>query len=510
MCKQKYKGYEYNSSQVLDIWEDIARIARDKYGLTWFEPQFELINEQGMIKNYSQHALPNVYNHWSFGKKFIDYYDDYYKNYEDGRASLAFEVIINSNPAICYMLESNSLATMIDVIAHAAIGHSSFFKNNYLFKEWTNPEAVLPFSTYARQYITECEQKYGIKEVEELITILHSVQNISTDKMKKIDPNKTKGLDKIDHHVFDSLFSKKKPGYTEELLGNFIEYENILEAVLNHADLPEWKQQIVKIFMYMAQYFYPQYQTKVMNEGWASFWEELIVEDMYEEGLIDNAVMMEHLDITCKVCCQQASTRLVKFHDEIVPTTTPSFHTINPYVLGKELFKEIKRVCIEQDEESLQAVPSLRGKEWLEAITFAMENFKDDSFIFQYLTPNLARKMKIAVFELEDHGEKSIFDRDILTCVAAHDDEDFKEVRKELSERHNMIDYTPSIKAHVRITDPGKNRIVPELNIVYSSYKHRLLYSKYMKQTVRYLTSLWKGEVSFFTEKGFLDSRRPD
>jgi len=140
--------------------------------------QIEIINSEQMLDAYASYALPVMYHHWSFGKAFSRTAE----SYKRGNMGLAYEVVINSDPCISYLMEENTMTMQALVIAHAAYGHNSFFKNNYLFKEWTQPEFIIDYLIYAKKFITKCEERYGSNEVEELLDCLHSLMDYGVDK----------------------------------------------------------------------------------------------------------------------------------------------------------------------------------------------------------------------------------------------------------------------------------------------------------------------------------------
>src|SRR5690606_36389388 len=98
------------------------------------------------------------YNHWTFGQQFLNIE----KSYKRGHMGLAYELVINSNPCIAYLMEENTLTMQALVIAHACYGHNSFFKNNYLFQTWTNADSIIDYLVFVKNYVNECEEKYGI------------------------------------------------------------------------------------------------------------------------------------------------------------------------------------------------------------------------------------------------------------------------------------------------------------------------------------------------------------
>ena len=115
-----------------------------------------------MLDAYSSIGLPTGYQHWSYGKEFIANEQAYRK----GRQGLAYEIVINSDPCIAYLMEENSMMMQALVIAHASFGHNSFFKGTFLFRQWTQADAILDYLVFARSYVMDCEERYGGTAVE--------------------------------------------------------------------------------------------------------------------------------------------------------------------------------------------------------------------------------------------------------------------------------------------------------------------------------------------------------
>src|SRR5207245_4234515 len=129
------------------------------------------ITSEQMLDAYPSVVLPLIYRHWSFGKRFA-FHETLYRR---GLQGLAYEIVINSNPCICYIMEENSMTMQTLVIAHAAFGHNHFFKNNYLFQQWTDANGILDYLEFAKKYIAQCEEKYGEAAVERLLDAAHGL-----------------------------------------------------------------------------------------------------------------------------------------------------------------------------------------------------------------------------------------------------------------------------------------------------------------------------------------------
>ena len=167
--------------ELLDTYHrEIARIAAD-FGLDTYPNQIEVISAEQMMDAYSTVGMPVGYHHWSFGKQFLSVE----QRYKRGFMGLAYEIVINSNPCIAYLMEENSMTMQALVIAHASYGHNSFFKNNYLFKTWTNADSIIDYLLFARNYVTKCEERYGVAEVEMLLDSCHVLMNYGVDRYKR-------------------------------------------------------------------------------------------------------------------------------------------------------------------------------------------------------------------------------------------------------------------------------------------------------------------------------------
>ena len=101
---------------------------------------------------------------------------------------LAYEIVINSNPCIAYLMEENTMMMQALVIAHASYGHNSFFKGNYLFRTWTDAGSIIDYLLFARNYIDHCEQKYGLQVVEQTLDACHALMNYGVDRYKRPYP----------------------------------------------------------------------------------------------------------------------------------------------------------------------------------------------------------------------------------------------------------------------------------------------------------------------------------
>src|SRR5215510_15350211 len=162
---------EWDFATVERTYKAIEDIALNDLKLDVYPNQIEVISSEQMLDAYSALGMPLMYNHWSFGKLFAREE----ALYRHGLQGLAYEMVINSNPCISYIMEENSMAMQTLVIAHAAFGHNHFFKNNYLFKQWTDADGILDYLEFAKGYIASCEERYGQLQVERLLDAAHAL-----------------------------------------------------------------------------------------------------------------------------------------------------------------------------------------------------------------------------------------------------------------------------------------------------------------------------------------------
>lgn len=440
--KPLFTGLEWDIALIEKLWKVIDKLAKEKYGLDYYPPRFEITTAEQMIDAYTSHGMPTYYNHWSFGKLFAKYRE----SYEEGKMGLAYEMVINSNPSIAYLMEDNTACMQALVIAHASCGHSHFFKNNYLFRQHTNANTILDYLEYAKKYIFDCENKYGIDRVVELLDLAHVLQDLSVNRYAKLDKLATdkkeekKLIDRLEHSEqnYNELWNTlpKHSSTTKDIIAIFKEKideiqksrrtvlvlneENILQVVENHSIvLNDWQKGILRIVRNMAQYFYPQYHTKVMNEGFACFIHYQIMKDLQEEGHIDEGAYLEFLQSHTSVCCQQKHVKL------------------NPYSIGFEMFMDIKRACLEPDEEDYKWLPDIAGsKDYMAEIKRIVKYYKDESFVLQYLSPKVIRKLGLFTFSNNP-------DDDYYEITGIQNDEDIYKIRKSLSESYELDNYRP-------------------------------------------------------------------
>jgi stage V sporulation protein R len=173
-------GPDWNFDLLGEYEQHIDQIAK-AFKLDTYPNQIEVITAEQMMDAYASIGMPLNYTHWSFGKKFIQTE----QQYKRGHMGLAYEIVINSSPCIAYLMEENTITMQALVMAHACYGHNSFFKGNYLFKTWTDAGSIIDYLVFAKNYIAECEQKFGFEDVENILDSCHALMNFGVDRYKR-------------------------------------------------------------------------------------------------------------------------------------------------------------------------------------------------------------------------------------------------------------------------------------------------------------------------------------
>ncbi len=415
----------------------IAIIAHDKYGLDTYDNAIEIVGSEEMREAYVHSGMPVSYDHWSFGKRR----EELDEQYESGRMGLAYEMIINSNPSIAYCMGENTKTMQLLVIAHACYGHNSFFKTNYLFKQHTDANHIIGDLIRLKEYVLECESRYGQEKVEKLLDACHALEGYGVNRYTRPPRRTEKEEEALRNRLAEDrirsvnvvLDRTKRDSAKTDFQSSAAEQEdtipaepeeNIMRFIATYAPhLKDWERNIIRMISDTQQYFYPQIQTKVMNEGWASFWHYTIMDDLYDLDLIDDGMRMEFAKDHTSVLWQRDGAAL------------------NPYAIGAAVLFDLKRMCLEPTDEDREWFPNIAGNpDWLSVIKDACENYKDENFFLQYLSPKVMRDFRLfAIFD--DDREKE------YTVTAIHDDEGYKDLRRVLNAQYRLSDMRPMVEA---------------------------------------------------------------
>ena len=480
-----FEGAEWNYDLLKRAYAAIEEIGVGEMGLDVYPNQIEVITAEQMLDAYASIGMPQMYRHWSFGKHFARE-DAMYKR---GHRALAYEIVINSDPCISYIMEENSMTMQVLVLAHAAFGHNHFFKNNYLFKQWTDAGSILDYLSFAKSFVSECEEHHGLEAVEAVLDSAHALmqQGISRHPGKRRHRSLAQEKERLqqrrdyEESTFSDLWrtvpkaagpenEPKKSGggsaQEHEALG--LPEENLLYFLEKHAPkLADWQRELLRIVRMLALYFYPQRQTKLMNEGCATFVHYEILNRMHELGQLSEGSMLEFLHSHSSVVMQP---RYDQSH----------FSGLNPYALGYAMMRDIKRIAEEPTAEDREWFPDFAGNgDGLGTLKTAWAEFRDDSFVLQYLSPKVMRDFRL--FEISDSaGSPASLVRSI------HDEQGFRRVRRTLASHYDVSAHDPDLQ----VTDAdlsGARRLV----ISHSVRNGVLLDKEQCDRTLQHLAQLW-------------------
>jgi stage V sporulation protein R len=471
-------GSEWSFELLEDYHREIARIA-ENFELDTYPNQIEIINSEQMLDAYASVGMPINYHHWSYGKSFLNSE----QSYRRGHMGLAYEIVINSNPCISYLMEENTMTMQALVIAHACYGHNSFFKGNYLFQTWTDADSIIEYLVFARNYMSGCEERHGVDAVELILDSCHALMNQGVDRYKRPSPISMQEEQKRQHTREQYLqeqvndlwrtipISKSADELKQEITFPLEPEENLLYFFEKHSPLlAPWQREVIRIVRKVARYLYPQRQTKVMNEGWACFWHFHILHQLYLEGLVNDGFMLEFL---------QQHTNVLYQPD----FDSPYYNGVNPYTLGFAMMQDLKRICEAPTKEDRQWFPDIAGSPWRETLDFAMKNFKDESFILQFLSPKLIRDLRL--FCVEDDAKKDHME---VSCI--HNEDGYQAVREALSAAHNLSNMEPNIEVYKVDTQGDRT-----LHLRHERHEQRPLDDKSSVEMLKHVRRLWGFDV---------------
>jgi stage V sporulation protein R len=376
-----------------DIQQEVTGYARG-YGLDFFETIFEILDYDRMNEVASYGGFPSRYPHWRFGMD----YEQLSKGYTYGLQKI-YEMVINNDPCYAYLLEGNSIVEQKTVMAHV-FAHCDFFKNNYWFSK-TNRKMVDEMANHAsrvRKYI----ERYGLDRVEEFIDTCLSLENLidphspfiarrakKSEEASEETVKKIRAKEYMDSFINPKEFidqQKKKIEKQKEKERRFPEEpeRDVLLFLLEHAPLEKWERDVLDMIREEAYYFSPQRQTKIMNEGWASYWHSKI---MTERALHDSEI--------------------IDFADRHASILATAPGRLNPYKLGVELFKYIEerwdkgrfgKEWEECDDLARKKSWDLRTGLGRQKIFQVRQLYNDVTFIDEFLTPEFCQDNKLYVF----------------------------------------------------------------------------------------------------------------
>ena len=380
----------------LKFWiKRIEKMAAD-HGLDFFPTIFEMVTYDQMNMMAAYQGFPVRYRHWRWGMD----YERLSKSYEYGLQKI-YEMVINTNPSYAYLLEGNQVVDQKLVIAHV-FGHVDFFKNNYWFSHTDRKMLDKMASNGAK--IARISEKHGTEKVEDFIDVCLSIDNLIDTHSPYIqrrrvapdeddlgpEPMKLPARGYMDRYINpeEELEKERKQLKDDwEKAKTKIPAEperDVMLFLLDHAPLKRWQKQILGIIRSEAYYFAPQMMTKIMNEGWASYWHA----KMMTEQICTDAEIIDF-------CCSHSGTMAM------------SQTRLNPYKIGIELFRDIEdrwnkgRFGLEYERCDDMEVRENWDKQLglgRQKIFEVRKVYNDVMFIDEFMTPEFAERQKIFSF----------------------------------------------------------------------------------------------------------------
>ncbi|MCB0319773.1 MAG: SpoVR family protein [Bdellovibrionales bacterium] len=458
----------------LEEWDDRIQVLVKEFGLNCYPQEFEICDHHEMIGYMSYSGMPARYAHWSFGKS----YEKTKTLYDYGASGLPYEMVINSNPCLAYLMRDNTDLLQILTIAHV-YGHNDFFANNFTFTSNIDAKYTLEmFKGHANRVDSYVEDpSIGLENVERILDHAHALSFQRTRNMAIARlPEGEKRFRKweqaqIPEDPWREIHPKKE--YVPPDLSRVpIEpEENVLEFIAKYNPyLAGWQRDLIHIVDQEARYFIPQMETKIMNEGWASYWHYKILKTLdLPQGL--------HLEFLVR-------------HNQVLRPTPGG---LNPYHLGFVIWHDIERRWnaghtgreftddTPQDDLSTLHENDTPGRK---KIFEVRESDRDSSFLRRFLTEDIMRELEL--FQHEKRGKERV-----ITKVS--DEENWKTVKETLITNVGSQSL-PVIK--VVDADFGSKRTLQ----LQHSHDGRDLQLEYAEHSLRHLQALWGREVVLETE----------
>lgn len=474
-------SYESNAntlpSELVEIINHLEGKARS-VGLDFFTTIFELVDYKELNEIAAYGGFPTRYPHWRWGME----YEKLSKSYTYG-LSIIYEMVINNNPCYAYLLRANSLVSQKTVVAHV-YGHSDFFKNNFWFTH-TNRKMLDQMANHA-SFIRNIINEVGQEEVENFIDVCLSLENLIDIQAPFKAKTKTLTQEEKEDAVHKPVLKLDSKPYMDSYVnpGEFLTQQqkkivekakqlqafpneptqDVLKFLLEHAPLSTWQRRILSIIREESYYFAPQAQTKILNEGWATYW---------------------HSKMMTSVAPLEAS-EIVDYCDQYSGIVANQPGSLNPYRLGVELLRHVEerwdrgrfgKDYLECDD------PKIR-KEWDKKTNlgtkklFEIRSFHNDiTFIDEFLDEDFCHKSKMFIYDYNPRTGKYIVTN-----------RDFKEIKKSILKQLTNIGQ-PIIK----IVDANfKNR--GELLLTHQHDGEDLKYD-YVLECLKNLHKIWNRPV---------------
>jgi len=407
------------SLRELELWNKKIETLVKASGLDCYEQHFEICSYEDMLCYEAYVGMPSHYPHWSFGKS----YERQKTFYQHNLSGLPYEMVINSDPCIAYLMKDNTLLLQILTMAHV-YGHNDFFKNNRLFRRDTRADLTVEnFKAHAdrvRGYIQT--PGIGAQKVERILDAAHGLRF----QTARNGTGRLPGRSELTAADGEAIAGRHQ--------------QDLLLFLAERGKLTDWERDLVNIVRDETLYFIPQMETKIMNEGWASYW---------------HYKLLKQLDIG-----QGLYLEFLQRHNLVI---RPYPGRLNPYFVGFKMFEYLDK------KHGLEFIMEVRAAE------------RDQSFLRRYLSQELCDELHLFAYAAE--GEE-------VVVTEVSDDQGWKAVRDSLANSTGIA----AIPAIVPAAVEGGKLILQHV------FDGRELELNYAKETLKYIASLWGGPVELFTK----------
>lgn len=475
--------------RLIKLEQRIMEIA-EELGLKTMPIEFDIVPDQKMLEIMAYRSPTNISN-WKFGRD----YERLRTMHENTAHSLPYEVVINSNPSRAYFMKSNVFVVQVLVMAHV-VGHVNFFTENRHFQE--SRRDIIEYMAEAGRRFRKYERRYGIDEVESIIDAGHAIQLHSNPFEKETEEEKRERVFKQKRQQFHApktsefadLTSDNSDKVKEDIelfnqklwrtlrLKTPVEpTEDLMRYVIDNSPVLEnWQKDILEVLRNEGQYYWPMMKTKYMNEGWATYWHQIIMDRLFEEKLLDTG---EHAQYN--------------FSNSLVKAENPM--SLNPYLVGFSMWKDIEERwnkgrhgsewenCNDWETKENWDDKSMKGRE---RMFNAMRNYTDWFFMQDFLTPELVNDLNIYIY-VEKENPATI---------------DYVRIKDEARKARDMIiaSFAHSGIPKIEITN-GNYEGKGELKMVHN-FGGSELDKKFSEETLKHIFRLWGKACHLQTKVG--------
>lgn len=413
----------YNSTltpELQDLADKIAVKARES-GLDFFTTIFELVDYKQLNEVAAYGGFPTRYPHWRWGME----YERLSKSYTYG-LSIIYEMVINNDPCYAYLLRSNSMVHQKTVIAHV-YGHCDFFKNNYWFSKTNRKmlDKTANHATIVRRLINEV----GHDEVEDFIDVCLSIENLidmhapfkaktqklsveEQEELARKPVSKISSKSYMDHYVnpeeyLEEQKQKIKEDYESQKKFPLNPEKDVLKFLLEFAPISSWQRKILKIIRDEAYYFAPQGQTKILNEGWATYWHSKMMTSEYP---LDASEIVDYCD-----------------HYAGIVANHPS--QMNPYRLGVELLRHVEDrwnkgrfglKYLECDDPKIRSEWDTKAMLGREKLFEVRKIHNDITFLDEFLDEDFCHKAKMFIYDFDPRSGRHVISTRNFSEIKQH------------------------------------------------------------------------------------------